>query len=94
MQNALANGRVSFLLAAVLTVTQTRQKRNRNPCSRQELHLDAGLPATLNSRPSSAPDLCPVRRAGIPGQAVKASLVSPGWCRQDQAVTGQMMSGW
>jgi hypothetical protein len=37
-----------------------------------------GLPATLNPRPSSAPDLCPVRRAGTPGQAVKASLVSPG----------------
>jgi len=93
MQKALANGRVSFLLAAVLTVTQTRRKRNWSPCSGKSSTSMPGLPATLNLRPSSAPDLCPVRRAGTPGQAVKASLVSPGWCRQDQAVTGQLMSG-
>ena len=67
MQKALANGRVPFLLAAVLTVTQTRRKRNWSPCSRQELHLDAGVAGHAEPRPSSAPDLCPVRRAGTPG---------------------------
>jgi len=43
-----------------------------------------GLPVTLNPRPASDLALCPVRRAGQ-GQAVKTNLVSPGWCRQDQA---------
>ena len=52
-----------------------------------------GLPATLNPRPASDLTLCPVRRAGTPGQAVKTSLVSPGWCRQDQAAIGQLVSG-
>ena len=52
-----------------------------------------GLPATLNPRPASDPTLCPVRRAGHTGQAVKTSLVSPGWCRQDQAAIGQLVSG-
>jgi len=53
MQKALANGRAFLLLAAVLTVTQTRRKRNWSPCSRQELHSIPGLPATLNPRPAS-----------------------------------------
>src|SRR5271166_6632800 len=43
MQKASANGRAFLLLAAVLTITQTRRKRNWSPCSRQELHLDARI---------------------------------------------------
>jgi hypothetical protein len=58
MKKALANGHTFLLLAAVLTVTQTRRKRNWSPSSRQELHLDAGLPATLNPRPASNLALC------------------------------------
>jgi len=93
MQKALANGCVSFLLAAVLTVTKRAGSGTGIPAPGKSSTSMLGLPATLNPRSSSAPDLCPVRRAGTPGQAVKASLVSPGWCRQDQAVTGQLMSG-
>ena len=64
MQKALANGRAFLLFAAVLTVTQTRRKRNWSTCSRQELHLDAGAAATLDPRPASDLALCPVRWAG------------------------------
>ena len=52
-----------------------------------------GLPATLNPRPASDLTLGPVRRAGPRARPVKTSLVSPGWCRQDQAATGRLVSG-
>ena len=94
MQKALANGRAFLLLAAVLTVTQTRRKRNWSPCSRQELHLDAGVAGHTEPQASQRPDPC-ARRGGraTPGQAVKTNLVSPGWCRQDQAVIERLVSG-
>ena len=65
MQKALANGRVSFLLAAVLAVTRTRRKRNWSPCSRQELHLDAGVAGHAEPQASQRSDPFPVRRAGL-----------------------------
>jgi hypothetical protein len=68
MQRVLANGRVFLLLAAVLTVTRTRRKRNRTPCSRQELHLDTEVAGHAEPQASQRSDPFPVRRAG-PHQA-------------------------
>lgn len=55
MQKAPANGRVSFLLTAVLTVTRTRRKRNWSPAPGKSSTSIPGLPATLNPRPASDP---------------------------------------
>ena len=83
MQKALADSRAFLLLAAVLTVTQTRRKRNWSSCSQQELHLDAGIAGHAEPQASKRPDPGPVGRAGHTG---------PG--SQDQAdVTGLVLAG-
>ena len=80
MQKALANGGAFLLLAADLTVTQTRRKRNWSSCSRQELHLDAGWPGHAEPQAIQRPDLCPVRRAGH-----RARSARPAWCHRASA---------
>ena len=85
---------VPLLLAAILTVTQTRRKRNWSLCSRQELHLDAGVAGHAEPQASQRPGPVSGEVGGsTPGQAVKTNLVSSGWCRQDQAVIERLVSG-
>jgi hypothetical protein len=93
MQKALANGRAFLLLAADLTVTRTRRKRNWSPCCRQELHLDAGVSATLNPRSASDLALFPVRWAGHTGLGRQDQRGVTGLVRQDQAVIERLVSG-
>ena len=78
MQKALANGRAFLLLAAVLTVTQTRRKRNWSPCSRQELHLDAGVAGHAEPQASQRPGPVP----GEVGGAHRARPSRPTWCHR------------
>ena len=55
MQKALANGGAFLLLAADLTVTQTRRKRNWSSAPGKSSTSMPGWPVTLNPRPASDP---------------------------------------
>lgn len=74
-----ANARAFLLLAAGLTATGARRKRNGVLAEQQELHIATGLPATLNPSPAAG-RMCPVRPPWHQGRAVSTSPVSPDWC--------------